>query len=205
MPPARLLSVDPSLTCSGWALFELEGERLIAVGKVRSMPPAEPLAVRLKDLQEKIRGIYRSIEFGLGDVLICEAPTTMRDPGAAFKVEQVRCIFEAMARDLQVQVPGRLNPRSVHHEIMGLRGRQQKRVIVKDAAVTLVHTLFGDALSRIGFDPRVENLRKHQDIVDALLLGHLGSVKIRGADRAGVSLEEVFHNTKYASQRRLAS
>ena len=201
MPSRRLFSVDPSLTCSGWALFCLERDSLLAVGKVRSMPALHALSLRLKDLQDRICEVFDSLTLGCNDILICEAPTTMRDPGAAFKVEQVRCIFETVARDRRVTVPGRINPRSVHHEVMGLKGRQQKRAVVKVTAVSVAKSLFGSTLEQIGFPATESNLKKHQDVVDAILLGYLGSVKIRSAERAGQPLEEAFHRPRYAARR----
>src|SRR5690606_567012 len=133
----RLLAVDPSLTCSGWALFELATARpgqgkLVAVGKIRSLSPRVPLATRFSDLQRKIVGVYESLSLSGNDVLICESQTTMRDPRAAFKVEQVRGIFETVARSRSLHVPGRINPRSVQSEVMGLRGKQLARAVVKD-------------------------------------------------------------------------
>lgn len=183
-PMRKLLAVDPSLTCSGWALFLLSesGHKapvLRGVGKVRSLPPKHPLSFRLVDLQAKVKSILESIDLGANDVLVCEAQTTMRDPHAAFKVEQVRCIFETIARDRNVSVPGRLNPRSVQHEVMGLKGQQLARKIVKDTAVAVAQVLFSADLKALGFASDTKNLSRHQDIVDALLLGALAASKLR--------------------------
>ncbi len=183
-PMRKLLAVDPSLTCSGWALFLLTDGGLKApvlkgVGKVRSLPPKHALSFRLVDLQAKVKSILESIDLGANDVLVCEAQTTMRDPHAAFKVEQVRCIFETIARDRSVSVPGRLNPRSVQHEVMGLRGQQLGRKIVKDTAVAVAQVLFAADLKALGFATDTKHLSKHQDIVDALLLGALAASKLR--------------------------
>lgn len=180
----RLLAVDPSLTCTGWALFAFEGhgkpkEALLAVGTLKSLPPRIGLPARLLDLQQKIKLIFQSLRLGANDVLVCEAPTTMRDPRAAFKVEQVRGIFEALAREHGVDIPGRLNPRSVQYEVMGLRGKQLERKIVKETAVSIAKTLFAKELTHLGFNPEAPNLRRHQDVVDALLLGSLAASKLR--------------------------
>ena len=188
----RLLSIDPSLTCSGWALFRLSDDRLLAVGKVRSLPPAVAMHRRLSDLQQKIHGIYEAIDLDLNDVLICEAPTTMRDPRAAFKVEQVRGIFETLARTRAVSIPGRVNPRSVHYEILGLTGKQQARVEVKKTAVEVVRRLFSESLRGLGFDPSPKNLTRHQDIVDAILIGYLGLSKLKTANFAGEDLGDLW-------------
>ena len=175
------MAVDPSLTCSGWAAFSTDSGRLLAVGKIRSIPSANPLACRLEDLQLKVKEVMEQMDLGKNDVLICEAPTTMRDPRAAFKVEQVRGIFEAVARERKLLVPGRLNPRSVQFEILGLKGRQAVRASVKSAAVQVAARLYGTELGKLGFEARESNLKKHQDIVDAMLIGALALSRIKSA------------------------
>jgi len=187
-----LLSIDPSLTCSGWALFSVARKELLAVGKIRSLPPEVALASRLRDLQEKISHIYDSLELGVGDVVICEAPTTMRDPKAALKVEQVRGMFETVARSRLINVPGRLNPRSVQHEILGLKGKQLARPIVKDVAVNVVQALFGRTLERMRFSTEIPHLKKNQDIVDAILIGNLALTRLEAAAYSSVPIEELF-------------
>lgn len=197
MQRQRLLAVDPSLTCSGWAFFEVKSDRLLAVGKIRSKGPEAPLAERLGDLQVKIQKVLGELQIGPRDVVVCEAPTTMRDPRAAIKVEQVRCMFEVLARASRAQVPGRINPRTVHHELLGLRGRQAVRIEVKRAAAQVAQQLFGEALQTLGFEPSVRHLSKHQDIVDALLLGYIGLNRVRAASWAETSLEELMHRRTF--------
>lgn len=167
-----LLTIDPSLTCSGWALFSVKNNRLLGVGKVRSLSPKFGLASRFSNLQEQIHSLYQQLDVGKNDILVCEAPTTMRDPKAALKVEQVRGIFETLARQRGSLVPGRVNPRTVHFEILGLRGKQMQRLIVKDTARRVATHLYSDALQEIGFE-QVDALHRHQDVVDALLIGSL--------------------------------
>lgn len=164
----------------------------MAVGKVKSRPAHVPLGVRLQDMQGKISDVFNNLKLGDKDVLICESQTTMRDPRAAFKVEQVRGIFEVVARSRSMCVPGRLNPRSVHNEIMGLRGRQLSRDLIKNAAVSVVQSLYGESLEALGFETGNANLKRHQDIVDAILIGSLGMSRISSAQIAGVELEEFF-------------
>jgi len=186
------LAVDPSLTCTGWALFGIKNKRLIAVGKVRSLPSSEPLSERILDLQGKINSIFESLSLGKNDILVCEAPTTMRDPGAAIKVEQVRGIFETVAREKQAIVPGRINPRSVQRELMGFGGQQQARALVKETAVRLVHTLYADDLTTLNFPTDLHRLSKHQDICDAILVGNLALVRVHSSLGADVPLSTVF-------------
>lgn len=204
MPSSRLVAVDPSLTCSGWALFNLSSGAVLAVGKMRSKPPSVALALRLEDLQGRINGLFEQLKLGADDFLICESPTTMRDPRAALKVEQVRGIFEALARNRQMQVPGRINPRSVQYEVMGLRGRQLSRGVVKETAVRVVQASFGSDLSRLQFDPSPSNLRRHQDIVDALLLGALGLARLQASIAAAIPHEVAFLERPTRPGRRLS-
>lgn len=204
----RLIAVDPSLTCSGWALFQLSqslpgGASLVAVGKIRSIGSSYPLATRLLDLQQKVEIVYENLGLCPNDVLICESQTTMRDPRAAFKVEQVRGIFETVARSRSLQVPGRINPRSVQSEIMGLRGKQLERAIVKTTAIKVVSALYGSALEAIGFEPERKNLTRNQDIVDAILVGSLAVSRLIGAERGGLSAEEVFSARMRRTGKRL--
>lgn len=189
---SRLFAVDPSLTCSGWALFDIEPAVLLAVGKIRSLPPSAAFSVRLRDLQRKITSCLKSFALEGRDFLVCESQTTMRDPRAAFKVEQVRGIFETVARDNGVVVPGRVNPRSVQHELMGLKGQQLKREIVKDTATHTVRALYKEQLKALGFPTEMLQLMRHQDIVDAILVGSLAVSRVQAAWRTGLTPEEIF-------------
>lgn len=188
-----LMSVDPSLTCSGWALFDVISATILGVGKIKSLSPKVSLGERLSDLQRKIEHVFSSVELNENDVLICEAPTTMKDPHAAIKVEQVRGLFEVVARARSVTVPGRINPRSVQSEVMGLRGRQLARTTVKETAVFVVNQLHGARLKELGVCTELDDLKKNQDIVDAILVGVTGLTWMRSAAHGEQSLEEYFH------------
>lgn len=207
MPPklSRLLAVDPSLTCSGWALFRLKDQKLLAVGKLKSVSRLRTAGSkaawpeRMRDLQLKIQTCLEMLELSSDDFLVCEAATTMRDPRAALLVEQVRTIFETMARTRQVEVPGRLNPRTVQHEIMGLRGRQLSRLSVKDAAVRIAYDLFGKELRELELADDMSGLRRHQDIVDALLVGASAIARIEHAGRSGQETFAMFEERRMRS------
>ena len=162
----------------------------MAVGKIRSEPPSVNMAERLKSLQSRIERVFSTLGLGSEDVLVCEAATTIKDPHNALKVENVRTIFEAVARTRAVSVPGRLNPRSVQFEIMGLHGKQLVRAEVKAMAVRTVEFLYSGELAKLGI--RAGELKRHQDIVDAVLLGRLALTKIRSAADGFVPLESLF-------------
>ena len=188
MKVARLLAIDPSLTCSGWALFEQDSQKLLGVGKVRSADSSLVLSLRLNKLQFQIAQLLGHLKLGSGDILVCEEATTMRDPHAVLKVEQVRGIFETVARSQGVLVPGRVSPRSVQRELMGLRGRQQAREFVKPTAVRVAQAMFKDALEALSFDASLTHLEGNQDIVDALLVGAYVLPRIEAARASGLSL-----------------
>lgn len=185
----RLIAVDPSLTCTGWSLFEISKGKIRSVGLIKSRGTEFTLPERLRDFHGQVRDLFNSLKLSNGDVLVCEAPTTMKDPKAAFKVEQVRGIFENTARDFGATVPGRLNPRTVQKEALGLFGKQLDRKGVKALARKTVGLLYGDTLNRFGIDP--EKL-KYQDIVDAVLIGHVALSKLKASEQASVSIEQMF-------------
>ena len=197
-----LLAVDPSLTCSGWALFLLRAETLVAVGKVKSDPPRLGLSDRLVRLQDRIEELLDRLGMGKKDVLVCEGPTSIKDPHNAFKVEHVRSIFETVARSRGTCVPGRINPRSVQSEVMGLYGKQIPRNEVKAAAVKTAVALYGSDLHRVGLcNGDGSSLGRHQDIVDAMLVGRFALTKCRAASDGGFSLEDMFAETSRKSRR----
>lgn len=187
-----LMAVDPSLTCSGWALFNLASESLMAVGKLRSLPPSYSLSDRLLALQSKVQETLKECGLGQGDYLVAEAPTTMRDPRSAFRVEQVRGLFETVARSRRIKVPGRVNPRSVQREVMGLKGKQITRERVKETAVLVAQALYESDFRRLEFPGHKSSLAKHQDIVDAILIGRLALIRIKSALQAGIPPQRLF-------------
>jgi Holliday junction resolvasome RuvABC endonuclease subunit len=194
------MAVDPSLTCSGWALLSIPEGEVLAVGKIKAAPPSVPMATRLERLQGAIKKVLSNLSLGELDVLVCEAPTTMKDPHNAIKVEQVRGIFESTGRSRGVTVPGRVNPRSVQYEVMGLKGKQVARLEVKAAAVRTVQYLYAPALQRLGIEASDAVLKKHQDIVDAMLIGRFAVLRIQGALDSRQPLEQVF-DTQVKQQR----
>lgn len=185
----RLLAIDPSLTCSGWSLFDISKGKIRSVGLIRSKGTQYSLPERLRDFHCQVKALFGSLKITYGDLLVCEAPTTVVDPKAAFKVEQIRGIFENTARDFNALVPGRLNPRTVQREVLGLAGKQLDRKAVKALARKTVEYLYGKTLTRFGIDP---NAIKYQDIIDSILIGHVALSKLEASKRAAVSFEEMF-------------
>ena len=194
-----LLAVDPSLTCSGWALFGLRSCQPEAVGFIRGLGASIPMSARMEKYQLDVAGLFERLRLGQGDYLICEGPAPLvKNPQSAIKVEGVRGMFETLARGFGLNVPGRVNPRTIQSELMGLRGKQLKREIVKESARITVSRLYGD-LQRIrmivpdGVSPG-EKTRAIQDIVDALLIGtyavkRISFTKISGESFNGSTLK----------------
>lgn len=180
-----LLAVDPSLTCSGWALFAVNSQKLCGVGKIKSAKPDVALSTRYANLQQQVSSLFEQINFGTQDILVCEAPTTMRDPKAAIKVEQVRGIFETLARNRGALVPGRLNPRTVQTELLGFKGQQVTRKIVKESAFVIANKLFNKELAGLGLNIEQQS-NKYQDIVDALLIGTVILSRIKRTTSASI-------------------
>jgi Holliday junction resolvasome RuvABC endonuclease subunit len=173
----------------------------VAVGKIKSDSPAMSLSLRFKRLQARVSTLLDKIGLGDQDVLVCEAPTTMKDPHNAIKVEQVRGLFEAEARSRGALVPGRVNPRSVQYEVMGLTGAQVERAQVKRAAVTTALYLFAPRLEELGFVANDAALKRHQDVIDALLIGRLALLRIQAAAGSGQPLESSFEIQRAQSRR----
>ena len=195
----RLLAIDPSLTCSGWALFDIKTKKLLSVGNVKSKKEGG-LSERLLDFQKKIVMLFEALMLNGHDVLICVEATTMIDPRATLVVEQVRCIFEVLARNLNVCVPGRINPRTVQYEIMGLKGVQIDREHVKKIARETVNAIYADMLSQIGFFKQDILKKSNQDIIDAILIGTLGLSRILSIHNTKLNLDEVF-SSNYRRKR----
>ncbi len=184
----RMLAVDPSLTSSGWALFE--GAKLIGVGHIKTK--VGPIAPRLESIQSSVTELLTKCGLNADSVVVCEDATTMVDPSSALKLEQVRGIFECCARALGATVPGRINPRSVQSALLGMRGSQVKREAVKAAAVEVVRYHYSAMLQQLNFPTSIAHLTKHQDICDAVLVGHMALLRMEEARRLTVPLWEVF-------------
>ena len=200
---SRVLAVDPSLTASGWALFDVHRQVPLAVGIIASGDSSQDLSVRLAALQQQIHTLLLSLRLGEEDFLLCEGPAPLvLNPSSAVKVEQVRSIFEILARSLGLTVPGRLNPRTIHVEMLGLRGKQLARKTVKQCARDVVDRLYGAQLKDLYTESVTQKKKKlSQDIVDALLIGAVASAKLSQALLGGLNPTEQFATKRGRSSR----
>lgn len=168
------------------------------------------MAERLLGIQRDVDLLFSKLQLSREDVLVCEAPTAMKDPHNVIKVEQVRGVFESLARQRGVGVPGRVNPRSVQFEVMGLRGKQVTRALVKDVAVKTAIGLYPGELAGLGLPITEEPLRKFQDIVDAILVGRFALLRLHEAVTTARTFEDVLspagrqHRTSWRVRPRAA-
>lgn len=192
---SRLFAVDPSLTCSGWVLFDIGGDCPIAAGTLSPPGPSVPLSERLRLLQNQVMSLMEALKLSRGDVLVAEGPAPLvKNPSSSTKVEQVRTMFETLARSLGVEVPGRVNPRTVQAELLGLRGAQLPRLQVKQLARTTAKQMFETEILIASQCPCFSKLS--QDIVDALLIAAFSAALIRRAESSGTQLRDVFDLTR---------
>ncbi len=193
-----LFAVDPSLTASGWALFCLHDDRPLAVGVISPPGPEESMSRRLSFLQNEIVRTLKHFSLSAGDILICEgAAPLVLNPNSSMKVERVRSIFEAVAREQRLSVPGRINPRTVQAELLGMSGKQLPRKEVKAWASEAVERIFGSQLSQLPmYGVKSPVARMPQDIVDALLIGALAVSRVRLSTSTNVELESMFEPRK---------
>jgi Holliday junction resolvasome RuvABC endonuclease subunit len=177
-----VLAVDPSLRQSGWAVFEIDQEAPLEWGVVSPEISKAPLSERLDSIHHKIELLFSRLGLSAGDYLVCEGPAPVSlNPSSAIKVEQVRSMFESIARSARLVVPGRLNPRTVQTELFGLRGRQLPRKEVKKIAEQLVSQMFS-----------LEDHPVIQDAIDAILIGVLARSKIIHAGKTGTAVGSLF-------------
>lgn len=200
---ARLLAVDPSLRSTGWALFEVSAGGLISCGVLSPPRVSDLLASRLAALQLQVEHLFSHLELTVADILVCEGPAPLvLNPQSAIKVEHVRGIFEVIARSKGMVVPGRINPRTVQSEVLGMRGKQLARKKVKSWAREVAQQLYGNNLPIVtNSDGRVAQLVS-QDIVDALLVGSLALSRIQLASRSQLDLAAAFASSFRSSTGR---
>ncbi len=194
---SRLLAIDPSLTSTGWALFSVADGNPTDIGLVKAATPKLVLSERLQKLQEEVEILLDSLRLGAGDILICEGPAHLvLNPQSAIKVEHVRGIFETTARSRRVVVPGRLNPRTVQSEILGLRGKQRPRAEVKASAQIVGDRLYGAFLRERLLSNTADGMSKSgkisQDIIDALLIGTVAVARAKHCAQCSIDLLSAF-------------
>lgn len=201
MKTPRLLAIDPSISACGWALFCVNTTNPLDAGVFR--PPKQGhLESRLALLQKTVEAFFANIEFGKEDFLVCEGPAPLHtNPMSSMVVERVRGIFETLARAKGAMVPGRINPRSIHSEILGLYGKQVNRVYVKQIARTCATHLFQEFITFKQEETNSAQLA--QDLIDALLIGAAACSRVGQAQASNMSVYIYFGERKRSSFRSL--
>lgn len=189
---ARLIAIDPSLRSSGWVLFDIQNESILDGGVLSAPNARNILANRFENLQTQVTELFRRLSLSIHDILVVEGPAHLvLNPSTAIKIEQVRGIFESVARSMGVVVPGRINPRTVQTELLGLKGKQLPREQIKAMAYQVATRLFGGALHTMINDnkPRKKEIIC-QDVIDASLIGALVIARIKYCQLTGSDLCE---------------
>lgn len=199
-----LLAIDPSLTCSGWALFCVATENLLGFGTLRAPGTKFSMATRLEELQRMSDALLVQLGMQANDFLLCEGPAQLvLNPQSSLKVEQVRSLIESVARSRGLIVPGRLNPRTVQTELLGMRGAQIKREEVKRWARATAERLFGKELAKVPCNGELlEGGVIPQDCIDAILIGVLATARIKSALRSNTDPISAFVERSSSGQRR---
>ena len=188
-----LFALDPSLTCSGWALFSLKTLEPIKSGMIKSLSTQFSIEQRLADLQRQVVSLFNELSLTNKDYFICEGPAPLvLNPNSAMKVERVRGIFESIARSQSLNILDRINPRTVQSELMGLKGKQIERKQVKQIAKDLAHKMFPAYL---------EQNKANQDILDAMLIGALVSSRLKIAIDTKQDYQQLYAKKQRRSKR----
>ena len=207
---AKLLAVDPGLSTCGWALFSLDTALPLRVGTLSPPDRRELMPTRLKFLQRGAGVILEKTGLGQGDFLVCEgAAHVALNPRTSLLLEQVRTLFETLARGCGAAVPGRVNPRSVQHQLLGARGKQLRRDCVKALGKRAALQLYGELLSSLEYTriscSKSRTGRVEQDIFDALLVGTVAAVKIKQCFSSGLDVDVAFSSNSKKKLLRLSA
>ncbi|MCB0324153.1 MAG: hypothetical protein KDD69_11295, partial [Bdellovibrionales bacterium] len=112
-----------------------------------------------------------------------------------------------VARTQQLVVPGRINPRTVQTELLGMRGKQLSRNEVKQWARETAQKLFGEALAELpihGMRASGRTARQKQvpqDVIDALLIGAVAVARVQLSRSINSSLEAMFESRRQVPSR----
>lgn len=201
--PSKLLAVDPSLTCSGWVLFSLQSLKPLFAGTISPPgPKCLPLCERFEFLQNEVFNLLSNFSLSSKDYLVTEGPAPLvQNPSSSTKVEQVRSTFEVLARNQGVTVPGRVNPRTIQTQLLGLKGAQIERSKVKAIAKSTANQLYGKELEQIC---KQSGFSISQDIIDASLIGGYAGSLIKNAIVSNIPAWKFFL-PKHSSNNRSGS
>ena len=162
----RILAMDPSLSCIGWALMETGEDELRHLEWVSSWGKAEPTGTTFDDKLASAGAIAERVLRGASaDILAVEMPVVYRNPQTTIKLAQVVGVVRWAAhhwvdRVIEIQPGGRL-------AALGLPVRL-KRPIAKELVINVVNNLY----------KRTFTMEDH-DIADAVAVGHAALAELR--------------------------
>lgn len=158
---------------------------------------------RLLHLQDTVTEVICGLRMQSGDLLVCEGPAPLvLNPSSALKVERVRGIFESVARAQQLQVLGRINPRTVQTELLGMRGKQLARAEVKTWARQTAERIFGASLDELPlYGARRKGRDLPQDVIDALLIGSVAASRVQLSLTGNIPLDTLFESRRHFQTR----
>ena len=160
----RIIGLDPSLVCIGWALLErdmdLRLEWVSSWGTIR--PEGETLDEKLHDAADKVGRLF---DGGGADVLAMELPVVYRNPATTIKLGQLLGVIRYVAyrwteRTIEVMPGGRLSALGLPINL--------KRPVAKELVRNTVNALY-----KLHLEPQ------DHDIADAVAVAHAALVELK--------------------------
>jgi len=160
----RILALDPSLSCVGWALMEFDPELVRdwvnSHGNFR--PEGDDLDAKLANAADTLG---RMLMASPVDILAIELPVVYRNPATTIKLGQLvgalrYVAYQTTDRTIEIQPGGRLTA-------LGLPCRM-KRKTAKELVVSMINTRY-----------KLELEAADHDVADAVAVGHAAILKLR--------------------------
>ncbi|MCS6961758.1 MAG: crossover junction endodeoxyribonuclease RuvC [Deltaproteobacteria bacterium] len=161
----KVLAVDPSSSSLGWAIIDTREIPLDA--GVFYYNTDISISNRVKHIVNEIKHIIDCYNLKRGDYFVVESSAGCINPRTFLILERIRGAGEAVALLNGLTVLGRINPRSIHVNLLGIK-KSLARVFVKSAIRSYVEKQFSAFLK----SAEIEVIPKNQDVFDALLLGY---------------------------------
>ena len=157
-----ILALDPSLSCIGWAVLTLDGERVVEYGAYR--PRGNTLDEKLMNARWWLRIVLGRMEEDVTHFAF-EMPVVYRNAATTIKLAQLAGVlrvaaFEWAEQTIEVNPGGRL-------AALGLPVNM-KRAVAKFAVIANVNALFG-----------LELKDSEDDIGDAIAVGVAAAKRLK--------------------------
>ena len=164
-----ILALDPSLSCIGWAVLTLDGERIVEYGKHR--PRGDTLDEKLTDAHFWLRWMLdadSAISPIYGEQITAyafEMPIVYRNPATTIKLAQLVgalrvAAFPWVQRTIEINPGARLSALGLPVNL--------KRAVAKERIIANVNATYG-----------LELKPKEHDIADSIAIGVAASRKLK--------------------------